>query len=320
VTASRAIDGISDIYRGLFQKQELMDVSSISTVLRGVLAVVGVGAVLWLTRNLNWAVATLCIVWVFVTVLYDMPQAKTLHVQSQRGIDIGDMRPRLRSGALRRILPPAIPMGIVLALVTLQGSIPRLYLESWHGLAAVGYFSAILYPLTAGILVVSALGQSALPRLADHFNRDLRAFVVLSGKVTVISIVLGLGVIAASFVAGRPLLKIAYTQEFSEYYWPLVIMSGGTGCLFVSSSLGFALMAARQFYVQSVSAALTCASALLACALLVPARGVSGAAVAFALSSAVAAMVSAACMVWAVWRRSLAIEAAKTSSREVNQL
>lgn len=296
VTVSRAIDGTSDLFRGLFQKHERMNLSASNMMLRGVVSLVTVGTVLLLWRDLTLALAAMCIGWLAITIFYDLPRAR----QFTHGLS--DLLPRLHWDAVRRILPPALPMGLVMALIAFQTAIPRLFLEAWHGTEAVGYFSAVLYPLSTGTIIVGALGQSALPRLSQYFRDNRPAFLRLLGKLAGIGLLLGLAAVGVSWLLGEPLLALAYTRAFAVYQPELVIMAVGTIFLFVSSFFGYALTAARQFYIQPVMTIISCGAALGASAWLIPTMGVTGGAWAYTVMAIVSCVASGVCFAWTLNR------------------
>jgi O-antigen/teichoic acid export membrane protein len=302
VAASRAIDGIGEMFRSLFQKYEWMHLSSIDLMLRGISAISIVAISLKVTGSLMYAMAALCGAWLLMIALYDVPRARALW-KTVVGSDSRELRPRLRATDVRQILPYASLLGAVTAIVMVQGSLPRLFLESHQGKAAVGYFSAALYPLGIGIVIIGSLGESALPRLTRLLNEGTGPFLRLLGKLLILAVALGLAVLLGCILFGRLFLRLMYTPEYAEYHRELVIMAASAVFQFSSSFLGYSLSATREFYVQAVIAAVSCVSAAVACAVLVPRHGVTGAAIAFTLSCAASLVTAAICLAWALARR-----------------
>lgn len=307
VGISRIIDSTGEVFRSWFQKHEVMHISAGSLMLRGIGALLTLGTALWISRSLIVALGALCGGWLILMFVYDLRQFRRMVIPAGHRLDRAFL-PHLRWSAIKRILPPAIPMGIVMGLIALQSSIPRLFLEAWHGKEAVGYFSAALYPLSAGTLVVGALGQSSLPRLNKLLLQGKAPFLRLLFKLLCIGAVLGACVIAGGALVGRPFLRYAYTPAYAMYYPELVVMSAGTALFFVSSFLGYALTAARQFYIQPLMAIASCIAAAIACMLLVPDRGVMGGAIAYAVTGLISLSAAAVCMVWALTRANLPAE------------
>jgi O-antigen/teichoic acid export membrane protein len=184
------------------------------------------------------------------------------------------------------LLRTALPLGVVTGLVSLNFSIPRYFLEASHGPAELGVFAAMSYCVIAGGLLVNALGQSAVTRLARLYSsgdgpgfRDLLLRLVACG--------LGLSVLAlaAAHLAGRRVLELLYGPEFAAQptTFTLVVLGGSIG--YVASFLGYGMTAARWFRVQvSLFAALAALNALC-CSLLVPPYASRGAALATVITA-----------------------------------
>lgn len=298
VASSRAIDSVSDLFRGLYQKYEQMHFAAGNWCWRGITSLLVIGFVLWMTGSLMLAMAGLCIGWLLITVFYDIRIAKRLHTAS--------LMPTLHWHGVKEIIPTSIPLGLMMGLIILNSSIPRLFLEPYHGTAAVGYFSGAYYPLSAGALVIGALGQSALPRLARLWKENTAAYTVLMGKLVGIGLFLGIAMLSVAWSAGELLLRLAYTPDFAAYSTELVILAAGTIFTFVNSFIGYGLTAARQFRIQPLIALASCGAVTAASALLVPAHGVKGAAIAYMISAAVAACASVLSAAWALSKRTQA--------------
>ena len=166
-------------------------------------------------------------------------------------------------------------------LLSLNTNIPRYFIEHHLGSEQLGLFSAIAYLLVAGNTVVSALGQSASPRLARHFaQRDRKAFLILLGRLQLIGLGLGmLGILAACFF-GREILTLLYTPQYAERTDILVWIMVAATFSYLASFLGYGMTATRSFSPQLPLFALVTASTFAASLLLIPKAGLMGAALA----------------------------------------
>ena len=80
------------------------------------------------------------------------------------------MTPVLCSFGHRRGSPvawTALPVGLVLMLISLSVNVPRYFISHHHGQRELGVYSAIANLMVAGTMVMTALGQAASPRLAS---------------------------------------------------------------------------------------------------------------------------------------------------------
>jgi O-antigen/teichoic acid export membrane protein len=277
VGAALACDNVSDIYYGLLQRRERMDQVARSMMARGALSAAAFGAALAATRSLLPALAALVLARVAVLLAYDRPKGA-----AGEPLDRSDRRSQLA------ILWAALPLGVVLMLVSLTANLPRYAIEHHLGTRPLGAFAAVASFIAAGSTVANALGQSATPRLARYFSADkLREFRSLAWKLAGISVLLGGAGIAGAALLGRFILRVLYRPDYAAFSGLLVaVMAAGT-LGYVAVSLGYVITSARAFVSQAPLLALVAATSGLASWVLIPAMGLSGAAAAIAAAAAV---------------------------------
>lgn len=277
VAAAKACESVSDIVYGLLQQHERMDRLGISLMLRGPAALVALGTAVWLTHRLLWGVLSMAAVWAVVLMVFDCRSAVLLGGEVRDGR--AGLRPRFQPAVLGRLLWLALPLGVVTCLLSLNTSIPRYFVEHHLGLRALGVFSAIGYLIVAGNTIVTALAQSAVPRLASHYavgeRRQLRS---LLGRLCGLGILLGgVGVLAA-WLAGSDILRLIYGPDYAEWTELFVLLMIAAGTSYVASFIGYAVTAARYYRVQAPVFVIVCLITTAASAWLVPKEGLCGAA------------------------------------------
>ncbi len=296
----KGVDSLSDIVRGLFQFRERMDLNGISLMTKGALSLLALALAMKLTGSVVVAVAAASISWFVAFVAYDLTIAKRL-LQSDALTDSSSgLRPRFLLPSIARLSWISLPLGIVMALISLQTNIPRYVLESHSGTKLLGYFGAIVYPMMAGMMVTTALGQSASPRLARYFADDLTAFVRLLLRLSMISGALGLALILGTHFLGAWTLGVLYGPEYASYEREFVVVAIAWGIQLVSSCWGYGLTAARCFRVQVVLSIVSCLATLAASSAFIPQYGVMGAALAVLITSLTVAVGFSLTMFWVV--------------------
>src|SRR6516162_9856653 len=178
VGLAKGLESVSDIFYGLLQQHERMDRIAVSMIIKGLLSLGAVTSAIYLSGDLLLGVCSLAAVWALILALYDIRcGASVLRTPSDLehpkvGFCSGIAR-RLqvhwRPSALGTLTLLALPVGIVMALISFNANIPRYFIEHHLGTRELGIFAALAYPLAAGTTVVGALGQSATPRLARHY-------------------------------------------------------------------------------------------------------------------------------------------------------
>jgi O-antigen/teichoic acid export membrane protein len=181
-----------------------------------------------------------------------------------------------------------VPLAIHCVLQSLVENVPRYFIEAHNGTRVLGMFSAIAALISAGGTVVSALGQSAYPRLALLNARDAKgAFDRLLIRLMLVAGTIGaLGVLAAALF-GREILTLLYKAQYTafapEFVWLMV--AGGIG--YVAQFPGYALSACGRFALQVPLIGSVAVTAMVASFYIVPRYSLRGAAMALALAAIV---------------------------------
>jgi O-antigen/teichoic acid export membrane protein len=272
-------DNLSDIHYGVMQRRDRMDQIARSTAARGVVSAATLGVTLWLTHSLLAAVAAQAAGRIAVLLAYDRPVGSAGESMATSGA-------RTQAG----ILVVALPLGIVLMLLSLAGNLPRYAIEHRLGMAALGAFAAPASLMAVGSTVVNALGQAATPRLARHFSLgDAPRFRRLAMQLTGVSVLLGAAGVGVALTMGRFALGLLYGRTYAAYGSLLVWLMAAALVSYVAGALGYVITSAREFTAQAPLFAAVAASSGIVSWLLVPRMGLEGAAVALGASSLVQA-------------------------------
>jgi len=265
---SKCIESTSDIVYGRFQKNMRMDKMGRSFIYKGLLSLILVVAVVWLTHSVVWALAVMAVSWLVILFCYDLPQAATF----------GQIAPHFNKHSLWILAKTAAPLGFVMALVSFQSSVPRYFVERYLGKAELGYFGAVSYVVVAGSTFVMALGQSAVPRFAKYYVTDRKAFKVLFVKMLAIVLAMGISMVILGTVFGKWFLRIVYTEEYAQnhivFIWLLVTCT----VTFVNSIFGYAVTASREFKMQVPQMMIVIVATTMGSWVLIPRFGLNGAA------------------------------------------
>jgi O-antigen/teichoic acid export membrane protein len=284
VGLAKALESVSDVFYGLLQQHERMARIAGSMMIKGPLALAVLAGLVRLTGNVLWGTLGLAATWALVLALYDVPGGA--------GVLGGaapwhGLRPRWRPATLARLARLALPLGVVMFLISLNTNIPRYFVEHRLGLHELGVFAALWYVTMAGGMVELAIGHAAHPRLARLFAAgDRRGFRSLLLCQLAAAAALGAAAVAGALLLGRPVLGLLYGPEYAEHAGLLTWILAGAGVGYVASQLNFGMTAARRFFVQAPLFLAVNGVTLAACDTLVPIYGLYGAAFALAASAA----------------------------------
>jgi len=299
-----SIESVSDIVRGLFQKYECMNLSGTSMVIKGLASIVTAGALIWLTGRLTGAIVGVVFIYLLVLFLYDFPKAYHLLAYKSAAENIPrQIMPRFNVKITLALLWLALPLGIVYFTGSLQSSIPKLILESYHGEVALGYFGPIVYPVMLGALIVSAMGQSAAPRLANYYINNLTAYCHLMRKLFLLALGMGLLFVGSVAVFGKFVLRVLYTADYANYHTEFIILGVSAAMSFISFFFGYGLTSARVFKKQLLIATVTCLVAIIMAYLLIPSYGLRGTAITFTATSFTKLTCSFIILLWIIRKR-----------------
>jgi len=272
---SLGADNITDTCYGALQRDERMSTVARSMIARGLVSLAALAVALRITGRLAPAVAALAAGRIFVLLAHDFPRAS-------QGQDLSRSGPR----AQWEIFRTALPLGVVLMLVSLTSNLPRYAVEAFLGTRELGAFAAVAVLLNAGSTVANALGQAATPRLArSYISRDLVGFRRLSAKLAGLTVLVGTAGVLFAALAGKDFLRLAYSADYVSHAGLLVTVMVAGIFVYVAVLLGYVVTSARAFLSQMPLLALVAATSAGASWLLVPSMGLAGAAVAVALAA-----------------------------------
>jgi O-antigen/teichoic acid export membrane protein len=286
---AKAAEGQSEVFWGKFQQLEEMHVIAWSMILKGALSVLVFVVSLSVSRSLTIATAAMAVAWWATFLLYDLAAGRRLIP--------GSLRPLFDREPLRELFMTALPLGVGLTIISLAANVPRYFIVHHLGEEELGIYSAIANLMLVSMSVMMALGQVMAPRLSRcYVNRDVSGYVQVIRKLTTVAIALGvLGVVIAS-VAGAPLLELIYASEYVHAAPVFVLAMVAALVNNLLAVCGFAVTAAGLFRPQVPLQLLNVVTLLIACAILVPERGIVGAAWATVLASTLH-VISGACLV-----------------------
>jgi len=272
---AQSSETVSDIYYGAMQRRDEMSLIARSMMARGLVSVCAFGLALYVFRDLVWALTAMAAGRVALLLAYDRPRGAA-----------GESMARLGLRAEASILRAAMPLGVMLLLVSLNTNLPRYAIERFLGVGELGVFAAVASFMTVGSTVVNALGQAATPRLARHFNRrESGQFLRLTFLLAAFVGALGVAGVVVAAAFGATILGAVYRPEYAARGGLLVAVMAAAIPSYIAAALGYAITAARAFDAQVPLFCVVAASCGAASWLLVPRFGLRGAAVSLAIAA-----------------------------------
>lgn len=273
VACSKAVDSYSDVQYGLFQLHDRLDLIAWAMSIRAVVGLAALSLSMAVFHSAAVAMTALTVMWLAAALIYERPIASRM--ESALITEPHRLLPDLST--CMRLVVLSLPLAIVLLVLSAGTSLPRLMLERHGGEQALGVFSAVAVMSSAIGLLYSALGQTALPRLARMFASDRDQFHAAMSRMMLFSAVVGGAMLTASWFFGVRVVTLVYGHH-GAVTAELVTGLVGVGILANTSSLlGAGLVASGRYWSQLVASIMILLITAAVGAWLIPAWGARGA-------------------------------------------
>ncbi len=291
IAAAKCVESVSDVYFGLLQKHERMDLIAISLCLKGVLSVAAFTAGFLVAGTVFGASLGLLLVWSMLLAAYDVRNGHIVLRQAGHALKMSSLI------QIRTLLMLALPLGIGAMLLSLNSSVPRYFVEFYWGERALGIFAGLAYVVVAMGMLVNSVGQSLSPRLSQYWTAgSVQAFKLLLAKFALFAVLWGLLGVTVSMIGGAAILRLLYGPDFAAHSHSFAWLMAVGAISHLSSVCGFGMTAARIIRSQSVQFAAVALVGLVGSLVLVPRFGINGAVWAFGASLLTQLLLACACL------------------------
>jgi O-antigen/teichoic acid export membrane protein len=248
VATFKCVETIGDIYYGLFQRTQQIRIIGISRFFKATLIILSISTAIILTKSIYIAIAVITFARISVIVIFD-------HLMYRKNCSKSGFDKNLLSGIkwkdFNALLKLGLPLGITLFWVNFNINIPTYILINIKTAKELGIFSALMYIIIVGRVIIYSLGTVAVPRLAIYFQKKRYSeFVRLILILIIFSWVTVGTAYLLSLMVGVELLSIAFTEEYSDYASVLPLVCLAAGFSFSTNFLTNAINATRQFKEQ----------------------------------------------------------------------
>ncbi|WP_424930547.1 lipopolysaccharide biosynthesis protein [Amaricoccus tamworthensis] len=242
VSITRAVDMLSDLMYGVFQKNNRIDLMTVSQILRGVLSISAFAFILLFNGSVTLALFSNFLSWLVVLAVFDAPQALRHIEKTPRRATLSETW---------RLAVNSAPLGAALLVTSLGGVMPRLLLAQFVGLESLGYFTAVAYINQAAKMLFQALDRAVVGHLARLWHEGQSG--EFHGLLLKLGALLSGSVFVAAFVMlpyNNPILSFVFGLDFDGYgdlmFLILISIAFNAPCQVYQN----ALIAQRKFRLQ----------------------------------------------------------------------
>jgi O-antigen/teichoic acid export membrane protein len=170
-------------------------------------------------------------------------------------------------------------------LASAMSNVPRYILGFSVGEKALGSFAAMIYFVTVGSVFISALGQSASPRLSKlYVSHQDEKFRRLLTRLIGSGVAVGATSTLIAAVFGKQILSNVYSHEYAAYQRSFVVILASSILLYCGNFLGYAVTSMRFYHFYAKPYTVVAAVVVIFAIVTIPAYGLAGATATVAIS------------------------------------
>ncbi len=253
-----------------------------SLILRGVSGVLAFACVLYFSRSLVVALLALALVWLMIAVCFDRIRDQSditgsrfrVLVSFARGVALRDEYFDKAIVLTIKLLPLAVAGAAAYA----TGVVPRILLDGTHGMAVIGVFTVLFYPMQAGNMVFSAVESATLGPLSASLQKKdwVQSMSIFIRLIAFVSTFCALGVVFVYFLGGWA-LNVFYGPDYSGYKGAFFLLAIAWVPRYLGSSIKCIAIGLEYFRAALWAQVAMFAVGLLTALLWIPDYGLYGA-------------------------------------------
>ena len=274
----------SDVFYGIYQRQERMDYIGKSQFLRGILSINCFAIPLAITHNLIVALVVMSLSCICVTFFFDIPHAKLF----------GSVRPSLEFDKMKSLAATCFLAMLATLCANSIVSLVRQYYGLVYGSESLGIYASVATP---AVLIQVAATYLYSPLIGDlaktRFNKGQEAFSRQFIKVFILLTFVIVAFIIPLSLAGNPILQLVFGKSIAPYTYLFPYVLVATGCMGLLFYISDVLVVVRKIREMLFCDVLALLAALLLAVILTRTIGMNGINFAIIGGSALAVIPSA---------------------------
>lgn len=200
----RISEAIMDVLHGIDQRADRLDIAGKSFTMRGIISIVSFALVLGVSKNLLLALVVMALCSFAIVLLYDVPAAKRL----------GNFTRPFTLINSASLLKECFPLVCYAFLNTAIANIPVLFLESIHGSAVLGIYSAVSAPaviIQMGATYIFTPFITGFARL--YTDKNQKGFYGMIAKMSLAILAIGVCGVIGGALLGNWGLHLIYPTK-----------------------------------------------------------------------------------------------------------
>lgn len=240
ICSYKMIESMSDVFEGLFQQKDRIDLSGMSLAIRVIVSTIAFVAALGVTHSLILASVALALVSLLVMILFDVLLTKDLAV-------IGF---RLEFTVLGRILKECFPLFVGTFMMNYMINAPKYAIDRYYTDEIQNYYGFLFMPAFAVNLLGLFIFRPMLVTLAVKWKENkIKEYTGMIQKVSGMLGVVTVFVCLGTYLLGIPVLNLVSGLKLDAYRTDLVLIMLGGGISALVTIFYYAITVMRKQYM-----------------------------------------------------------------------
>ena len=276
-----------DVCLGFYQRNWRMDLAGKSMVIRALLIMVFFTITILCTKNLLLAIVIMTLAVFCVVFLYDMKNIRILE-------NINCIKNIRR---VRCLLIECVPLAIYLILSTSIASIPRFFLEMYHGSEQLGIYASVATPTLIVQMAATYVFNPMITVFSESYNKkDKNKFINTFRHCVMVIAIFSVVAILGGKLFGKLGLSILYGTDIIKYEYlliPLIVCTITTAFVWLLCAI---LTVLRDFRALLIGSGCAVGVSIILSVLCISDMGMGGTTYALLVGNIAAIIVLVYCM------------------------
>lgn len=211
----RMVEAVADVYSGLFQQRERIDISGKEMLMRSGLATITFTLVLWVTDNLLYASMALTLTSFIIMLIYDLHMKKYFE----------PMPVHLEWKGMIGIYKACWPLFISSFIMNYLNNAPKYAINTYYDETVQNSYNILFMPAFVINLLSLFVFRPLLTDLAKDWEADnIKSFTDIIKKMMLLIGGLTIAACIGAYLLGIPVLSLMYGVDLHAYRMELVVI------------------------------------------------------------------------------------------------
>ena len=211
----RMVEAVADVYSGLFQQRERIDISGKEMLMRSGISTITFTIILWLTDNLLYAAMTLTLTSLVIMLFYDLHMKKYFEPTPVH----------LEWKGILGIYNACWPLFVSSFIMNYLNNAPKYAINTYYDETVQNSYNILFMPAFVINLLSLFVFRPLLTDLArDWEGENIKEFTGIVKKMMILIGGLTIAACVGAYLLGIPILSLVYGVDLRAYRMELVII------------------------------------------------------------------------------------------------